>query len=186
MPKKRTHVRLFAGIPLDDAARSYVAAAVAALRQDGVRARWVPPANWHVTLAFLGDVDDDRYGEIAAAFHTVVGQASLALGLSCVGAFPSNKRPRVLWVGGEQSAEFDATAKAVRAAFAPLDFHFDDGDLQAHVTVGRANGAPMLLAPRLEAPLAMPVMRIALFESVREPAGVRYVEREVKSVDSTP
>jgi RNA 2',3'-cyclic 3'-phosphodiesterase len=180
------HVRLFAGIPLDDAARTLVAAAVAALRQDGVRARWVPPANWHVTLAFLGDVDDDRYAAVAAAFHLVVGQAPLALNLSCVGAFPGNKRPRVLWVGGEQSAEFDATARAVRAAFAPLNFHFDDDDLQAHVTVGRANGAPLLLAPKLEAPFAMPVTRIALFESVRAPAGVRYVEREVKTVDNTP
>jgi 2'-5' RNA ligase len=184
--KKRMCVRLFAGILLDDAARSYVAAAVATLQQDGVRARWVPPANWHVTLAFLGDVDDDRYAAIAAAFHSVVEHASFFLNLSVVGAFPSAKRPRVLWVGGEQSAEFNATAKAVRTAFTPLDFHFDGDDLQAHVTVGRANGSPMLLAPKLEAPIAMPVTRIALFESVRAPGGVRYVEREAKTVDGTP
>jgi 2'-5' RNA ligase len=181
-------VRLFAGIPLDDAARSYVASAVVALQQGGVRARWVRPENWHVTLAFLGDVDDDRYAAIASAFHAlVVGQGSLGLNLSGIGAFPSSKLPRVIWVGGEQSPDFNATAKEVRAAFIPLGFDFgDDDDLRAHVTVGRANGLPMLLAPKLEAPIVMPVTRIVLFESVRAPAGVRYVEREVKTTHTTP
>jgi 2'-5' RNA ligase len=186
LPKKRLRVRLFAGIPLDDPARTYVAAAVAAIQREAVRARWVPPENWHVTLAFLGDLDDDRYGEIAAAFHTVGGRASLALHLSRVGAFPTTRSPRVIWVGGDQSLEFKATAKAVRAAFIPLGFHFDDDDVQAHVTVGRANGSTSLRAPQLGATISMPVTRIVLFESVRAPAGVRYVEREVTTLDSTP
>jgi len=179
-------VRLFAGIPLDDAARTYVAAAVAAIQREAVRARWVPAENWHVTLAFLGDLDDDRYGEVAAAFHSVVRRASLALSLSHIGAFPSTRRPRVIWVGGEQSPDFKATAKAVRAAFIPLGFRFDDDDVQAHVTVGRANGSATLRAPQLGAAITMPVTRIVLFESARAPAGVRYIEREVTTLDSTP
>lgn len=180
-------VRLFAGIPLDDAARTYVAAAVAAIQQEAVRARWVPAENWHVTLAFLGDLDDDRYASIAAAFHTVGRRPSLALHLSRVGAFPTTRRPRVIWVGGEQSPEFNATAKEVRAAFIPFGIRFDDDDdLQAHVTVGRTNGSATLRVTQLGAAISMPVTRIVLFESVRAPAGVRYVEREVTTLDSTP
>jgi RNA 2',3'-cyclic 3'-phosphodiesterase len=181
-------VRLFAGIPLDDAARTCVASAVAALRQTGYRARWVRPENWHVTLAFLGDVDDARYATIAAAFHAMaVGQAMLFLNLSHIGAFPSTRRPRVVWTGGDQSPEFNATAKAVRAAFIPLGFDFgDDDDLRAHVTVGRANGLQMLPAPKLEAAISMPVTRMVLFESARAAGGVRYDEREVKIIHSAP
>ena len=174
-------VRLFAGIPLDDAARSYVASAVETLIRDDVRARWVPPENWHVTMAFLGDVDDDRSLAAAAAFSTIALPLSFSLNLSHVGAFPTAKRPRVLWVGGEPSSVFKQAAIAVREAFTPLGFHFDD-ELQAHVTVGRSNGTTMLRVPSLGPPIAMPVTRVALFESVRMPAGVRYVEREVVSL----
>jgi 2'-5' RNA ligase len=190
-------MRLFAGIPLDAAARAFVVAAVDTLKHEGVRARWTPAENWHVTLAFLGDVADTAAPAIATAFHAVVGrsiperpvlgqpvlgQASLApfsLHMSTIGAFPNPRRPRVLWVGGhEQEPQFDTAALALRAAFEPLGFHFDDVPV-AHVTIGRTTGAASFQAQRLAAVHAMPVTRLALFESVRGPAGVRYEEREV-------
>ena len=196
-------MRLFAGIPLDAAAREFVAIAVDALKHDGVRARWTPNENWHVTLAFLGDVDDAAAPAIAAAFHTVknravlveesvLGRAPLAqpltqfsLHLSTIGAFPNPRRPRVLWVGGvEQEPQFEASALALRRAFEPLGFHFDDAPL-AHVTIGRTTGSAPLLMPQLAAPHLMSVTRLALFESVRAPAGVRYEEREVFFLPNT-
>jgi len=181
-------VRLFAGIPLDFEARAFVATAVDALKHEGVRARWTPPENWHVTLAFLGDIDNATVPAITAAFNSlpgrdpVLGQASLApfsLHLSTVGAFPNPQRPRVLWVGGhEQEAPFDAAALALRSSFEPLGFQFDEPPM-AHVTIGRSTGSAPLRAPRLAAAHAMPVTRLVLFESIRTPAGVRYEEREV-------
>jgi 2'-5' RNA ligase len=180
-------VRLFAGIPMDDAARAYVATAVEALKREGVRARWVPAENWHVTLAFLGDVDSASY-DLAVRGHALLAQngiAPFALRLSCVGAFPDSQRPRVIWVGDrDESAEFATAALAVRGAFLPLGFRFDDG-ARAHVTVGRSNGSGPLVAPPLESAISMTVTRIVLFESVRGPAGVRYVEREVVILDPT-
>ena len=99
--------------------------------------------------------------------------------LSTVGAFPNPRRPRVLWVGGhEQEPKFAATALALRSAFEPLGFHFDDLPL-AHVTIGRTTGSAPLRIPQLAVGHAMPVTRLALFESVRVSAGVRYAEREV-------
>jgi 2'-5' RNA ligase len=175
-------MRLFAGIPLDADARAFVAVAVDALKSYGLRARWTPAENWHVTLAFLGDVDDAAVPAIASAFCSVLGRASLApfpLHLSTIGAFPSPRRPRVLWVGGqEQEPQFATAAFALRSAFEPLGFHFDDMPL-AHVTIGRTIGSAPFRAPRLAATHEMPVTRLALFESVRAPAGVRYEEREV-------
>jgi 2'-5' RNA ligase len=176
-------MRLFAAIPLDAAARAYVASAVAVLQRENVSARWVVPENWHVTLAFLGDVDDAAIPAVKEAF--VRGQASLAqknitpfsLRLSSIGAFPDLRRPRVLWVGDhETDSSFGAAALAMRAAFSPLGFRFDDMAM-AHVTIGRANGSTPL-RPRLNNAISMPVTRFVLYESARGPAGVRYVERE--------
>jgi 2'-5' RNA ligase len=90
----------------------------------------------------------------------------------------------VLWVGGdEQDPALDATALALRAAFTPLGFTFDDAAL-AHVTIGRTNGFAPLQAPPLDSAISMPVTRLVLFESVRGRAGVRYVEREVILLDT--
>jgi 2'-5' RNA ligase len=175
-------MRLFAGIPLDAAARAFVAVAADALKREGVRARWTPAENWHVTLAFLGDVDAAAAPSIASAFNAIVGRTLLApfsLHLSTIGAFPTSRRPRVLWVGGEeQEQRFSDAARALRGAFEPLGFHFDDIPT-AHVTIGRTTGSGPLRAPRLAVAHAMPVTRLALFESIRAPAGVRYEEREV-------
>jgi 2'-5' RNA ligase len=200
LAQKPLVMRLFAAIPLDAVARTYVAMAQDALQREGVRARWIPPENWHVTLAFLGDVDDARLPAIADAFNSAVGQAvrgqpspaeivaqpppdqksiaPFSLQLSSIGAFPNSRRPRVIWVGGtEHDPAFEAAALAMRAAFTPLGFRFDDA-VTAHVTIGRANGSTPLHPLLLDNTISMPVTRFALFESVRGPAGVRYVERE--------
>ena len=170
-------MRLFAAIPLDDIARAYVATALDALRREGISARWVVPENWHVTLAFLGDVDDSRFPAIAEAFKSVE-LPLFSLQLSRVGAFPNLRRPRVLWVGDhETDSAFGAAALAMRAAFSPLGFRFDDV-ATAHVTIGRANGSTPLRPPSLNNAISMPVTRLVLYESARGPAGVRYVERE--------
>jgi 2'-5' RNA ligase len=184
-------VRLFAAIPLDAGARTYVATALDALKREGVRARWVPPENWHVTLAFLGEVADANTPAVIAAFRSVVQgtileQASLAqskiarfsLQLSHIGAFPHLRRPRVIWVGGrEPDPSFERAAQALRAAFSVLGFVFD-GAATPHVTIGRTVGSVPLRAPQLNAEYSMPVTRFVLFESARVPAGVRYPERE--------
>jgi 2'-5' RNA ligase len=178
-------MRLFAGIPLDAAARAYVSVAADALKHDGLRARWTPAENWHVTLAFLGDVDDAAVPAITASFRSIENRsvaqplAQFSLHLSTVGAFPNPRRPRVLWVGShEQEPQFETTALALRRAFEPLAFHFDDAPM-AHVTIGRTIGSAPLRVPQLAGVHSMSVTRLALFESVRAPAGVRYEEREV-------
>jgi RNA 2',3'-cyclic 3'-phosphodiesterase len=184
-------VRLFTAIPLDDVTRAYVATALDLLQREGISARWVPPENWHVTLAFLGEIDDARYPAVVTAFKSVLapvvrGQASLthnriapfSLHLSGIGAFPNLRRPRVLWVGGKEcDSAFGAAALAIRSAFTPLGFRFDDA-ATAHVTIGRASGSISVRPPTLQAAISMPVTRFVLFESARGRAGVRYVERE--------
>ncbi|HEY5095422.1 MAG TPA: RNA 2',3'-cyclic phosphodiesterase [Candidatus Eremiobacteraceae bacterium] len=184
-------VRLFAAIPLDAGARTYVATALDALKREGARARWVRPENWHVTIAFLGEVADAGLPAVILAFRSVVqssvlGQASLAqsmikpfsLQLSSIGAFPNLLRPRVIWVGGrEPDLAFERASLALRTAFASLGFRFDDA-ATPHATIGRTNGSTPLRAPQLSVEFSMPVTRLVLFESVLGPAGVRYPERE--------
>ncbi len=69
----------------------------------GVRdARWVDEENLHLTLRFIGEVEDCWVEELVSALE-VVESPAFPLTLSGAGHFESRKRVRVLWIGTEKS-----------------------------------------------------------------------------------
>jgi 2'-5' RNA ligase len=93
-------IRLFVAIALPADAAGELDRAVAPLRQAWPELRWTGRDAWHLTLAFLGQVDQEVTGRLgvrlerAAARHTRV-----SLSLNGAGAFPTAGRARVLWTG---------------------------------------------------------------------------------------
>ncbi len=93
-------MRLFVGIAVPDAVAGELEAVLAPLRPGRAELRWTGREAWHLTLAFLGEVDEALTGKLttrlsrAAARHP---QLTLALGGG--GAFPGPQRARVLWTG---------------------------------------------------------------------------------------
>jgi len=173
--------RLFAGIELAADVRGTCAAAAAQLARTGFLARFEDPAKLHVTLAFLGNVDEARYDEIVAALApAIAGIAPLRVMLDKLGAFPHERKPRIVYVGArEQGAEFRSLAAAVRAAYEKLGFTFKE-DSVAHVTIARVK-EPRRALPLVEMPpVHLPVNGVALFESLhdKEANTTRYEIRE--------
>ena len=131
-------LRLFVAIDLPEDVRELVEEGVAPLRARFPRARWVPTRNQHVTLKFLGttwprlvDVVIQTVGEVAAAhapFETRVAE---------LGAFPSARRARVLWVGLEDPA--DRLARIAAGLDDALAEHFrpETRAFTPHLTVAR-------------------------------------------------
>ena len=163
--------RLFAGIELDDAARSACAAAAQSLKGTGFLAKYEAPEKLHVTLAFLGNIDP---GQIAAVQETMSVTASrfapFAVTLDKLGAFPHERRPRVVFVGSRaQGAAFRLLAEALRDAYRALDFDFHD-DAVAHVTIARVKDSKRPLPLVNFRAIEMPVLGLSLFESLRDPA----------------
>jgi RNA 2',3'-cyclic 3'-phosphodiesterase len=109
----------------------------AEVAQAGAKVAWVPAANLHVTLAFLGSVADDLVEGIAGRLKRVAAQHQpLQARARGLGAFPSLERPSVLWIG----AEADGLVKLqrdVEGQMAELGFAKEERPFHAHVTVGR-------------------------------------------------
>jgi 2'-5' RNA ligase len=162
---------------LDDAARSYVADAAELLARAGVSLKWVRRENWHVTLAFLGEVAAPRVASVRSSFVRAAATcAPFALSLATIGAFPNLHRPRAVFVGGAHQPEvFARTGAVIRTEFIGLGFRFDD-DAVAHVTIGRSDGRSPIDAPPLLSSIEMPVNRLVLFASVPAARAVRYDE----------
>lgn len=159
--------RLFVGIELDRAARAGCAAAAELLARAGFAARYEQADKLHVTLAFLANVAASQYDEAAAALvSAAAGCAPFSLALDKLGAFPHERKPRVVFVGArEQGRAFRLLAESVRAAYLALGFTFKD-DAVAHVTIARVKEAPHPLPAVEFPPIRVGVERITLFESL--------------------
>jgi len=169
-PRERRR-RLFAGIELDETARSACAAAAQSLQRTGFIAKYEAPEKLHVTLAFLGYVDPDRVAAVQEALAATASRfAPFAVGLDKLGAFPHERRPRVVFVGSRaQGAAFRTLAAGLRDAYRELGFRFED-DAVVHVTIARVKESKRPLPLVDFAAIQMPVQSLALFESLPDPA----------------
>jgi len=149
----------------------------------GADFKWVNPANMHLTLKFLGDVEPERIAAISAAAGEAIGRfAPFSVRLSGAGAFPSVSRPRVVWVGvGDGAAELGRLAAAVDEALGGIGCERERRRFSAHLTLGRRRSgknldelSETLARHRDYAGPAIPVSRVVLFSSVLRPTGPIY------------
>jgi 2'-5' RNA ligase len=168
--------RLFIAADIDAAARSACAHVAEQLRAKGWTARWVTPENYHLTVAFLGGVDDAQLAELtAAARDAAAGVRAFGVPLDTAGAFPNERKPRVAWIGPAAAVPaFGALCDTVRGPLGALGFTFTE-HADAHVTLARSDGRVAM--PTVESPHIAPqrIAAITLYESFTERTGARYV-----------
>lgn len=177
-------MRLFVAVSPDERARAAAAAAEEEIRsRTTLGARWVAPESLHVTLAFLGAVEPGLVPDLRDALAAAVGRvAPFPVALGPPGAFPTPRRPRVLWIGVGEGAERLATlAAVVRTALEPFPVARDEKPFRPHVTIARVRAARLdqALAEHLAKPSPPPgpvweVRSVTLFESVLGPGGARH------------
>ncbi|UCH78141.1 MAG: RNA 2',3'-cyclic phosphodiesterase [Candidatus Coatesbacteria bacterium] len=138
--RREIAVRLFVALELPAGHRAALEGVCEEGRRGGVR--WVPAANVHLTLKFLGEVEETLLPEIEAALAAVASEAApFSLSLAGGGCFPSPRSPRVVWVGvGAGAEEAAALAAAVDRALRPLGFSREKRRFRAHLTIGRPKG----------------------------------------------
>ena len=102
------------------------------------RAKWVDPANLHITYQFLGEVAPSNLGDIRTALDSLAGFGPFEIELRGLGAFPSEQRPRVLWIGAH-SSKLPPFARIIRSRLKGCVF-VPDKKFSSHVTISRLKG----------------------------------------------
>jgi 2'-5' RNA ligase len=170
--------KLFAGIELDKRVRAQCAQVAARLFAQGIDARFEAPEKLHITLAFLGWVDAEQVEPVRNALEAAASVVPpFTLSLDTLGAFPHERRPKIIWIGSrDQGAAYRTLAYGARRAYEPLGFNFDK-DAVAHVTIARVKGGrahlPVLDVP----PVHLHVTELTLFESLPAGPTTRYEVR---------
>ena len=190
--------RTFAALLLDEGLRASVGAEIERLRPLSRAVAWVPAANLHLTLRFLGELSDVQIGLVEAALvEAAAVTAPFALTLHGLGAFPGLERPRILWVGIADGALRAREVQArVETALERRGIPRERQAWHPHLTIGRVfderawrreAGLPLRQALAAAARRSfgiLEVSRIALMRSDLSPQGARY--RELASAELTP
>jgi 2'-5' RNA ligase len=131
-------LRLFLAVEVPEPVRRQVAGAVDNLRERIPRARWVPIENQHVTVKFLGSTWPRLVGRVTEVIARVAAEAEpFETRVDGLGAFPSERRARVLWAGLEDPGDaMTRLAAALDEGLAP-EFAREKRAFTAHLTLAR-------------------------------------------------
>ena len=100
--------------------------------------RWVAPQNVHLTLKFLGDVSPANLERLAEALKAeAVAHETFSMSVGGLGAFPTPRRARIIWIGLEAPASLMALLRGVEAVTARLGYASEDRPFSPHLTIGR-------------------------------------------------
>jgi 2'-5' RNA ligase len=170
-------MRAFVAVPLDEETRHGLAHLVRE-RISTMPGRPVPPENWHLTLRFLGEVDEVTVDRVRAALDQADLGESFEIRWGALGAFPRASRAGVLWIGVEGgTGPLHGLSEDVEQALGTAGMPPQDRPFRPHLTIGRmrpeqdvrpllAEGGPLGVVTRVGA--------IALFESRLGRGGAKY------------
>lgn len=99
-------VRTFIGVAIGEGIRKNAVALQQSLAKGGAAVKWVEPENLHVTLLFLGEVQERELAALCRAVSAAVASAApFPLRVGGVGAFPNARRPKTVWAGVAEGAD---------------------------------------------------------------------------------
>ena len=132
-------MRLFIAINFTAKDRQRMYSAVRKMRDAELPVRWVDLEQLHVTLKFLGEVRPERAMDVKRAVARVAEKTQpFTVTMEGAGAFPTMRRPKIIWVGMEASAELRCLKHDMEWELAPLGFEREVRAFHPHVTMGRA------------------------------------------------
>jgi 2'-5' RNA ligase len=157
------------------------------------RISWAKPASIHLTIKFLGDMDEQVIDPLLVAVEQTIGsQMPVNVPLERLGAFPRPQSPRVLWVGPSENWERGAEATriaeihgAIEQACEGLSFLRETRPFSPHLTLARIKvgerhiGVALAKAGVLDGPLSLSslaVESVVLMKSELKPTGSVYTK----------
>ena len=145
--------------------------------------RWVRPEHLHLTLAFLGEVNEAQASAATGAIAQPLAQAPFDIAFQGLGAFPPRGAPRVLWIAvAAGEAQVSALAREVADRLGQARVPFEDRPFSPHLTVARwktsrpSDRQRLLHAARSGIVAALRVDHATLYSSQLSADGPRYTE----------
>jgi len=175
--------RLFISLPISKEIREKCIAIQEGGRKRFASVRWGDPAQLHLTLVFLGELDFPEYLQVKEVVQDIANNLPpFSLKIARLGAFPEGQPPKLIWVGVSESPLLMAMQKKYKVGVAALGIPVEARPFQPHVTLGRVQkggGAADHLSPWMKQEEDVQLGRcemkeVMLMESELRPEGSLY------------
>jgi 2'-5' RNA ligase len=170
-------MRTFLAIEVPEKIRKKIDDVIRDEKKRDLPIKWVKCENLHITLQFLGEIDENKKKEITPVLQEVVNKVTpFHISLEGIGCFPTPKKPRVVWVGVIQGKEnLCSIAQKVETALAGYGFR-EEKRFHPHLTIGRIKKFCTVdeILKRQITSDPFVVDSIVLFQSTLKPEGPIY------------
>lgn len=179
-------MRAFIAIELPAEIKKYLSGLQEKLKATGAEVKWVKPLNIHLTLKFLGEIDQEQFKRICETLDRITKEsAGYTISLGSVGAFPKITSPRTIWAGIEKGGQqTQDLAERIEVELVKIGRPKEIRPYSSHITIGRTK-SPLNrnrliqelnnLADSPEAlPSEFPVTKIILYKSTLTIGGPIY------------
>jgi len=185
-------IRSFVAVDIPDRLRRSLQDLLGTVARLGLDAKLTQASSIHLTLKFLGEIEESRVEPLGRTLASAVGDVSrFPIRIRRVGSFPERGVPRVVWVGIDDAPQLGELQGRVDRALSELGFPAEAREFKAHLTLARLRSGRGL--ERLKQFLESEgrsvdlgeffVDQVHLYQSVLRPEGALY--RKLKSVDLT-
>lgn len=177
-------MRSFIAIELSEATVAAISKLQEEFKKCDADVRWVKPGNIHLTLKFLGDIEEKDARSITEIIKgSCYNYAPFKLDVSGVGIFPNVRSPRVLWVGMHDNDVLTELQKELDEGMASLGFKQEKRRFVPHLTLGRfrSSRGKGTISRQIEAFKnhkfgKVDVRSVCLMKSELSPSGARYTK----------
>ena len=174
-------MRLFVALDLPDEVRQSLSDLIAKLKPKSHGVRWVESRNLHVTLKFIGHVENEKLGSIRDALSGIHSSQLVELTFRGMGFFPNERHPRVAWCGVHASPNLASLAADIDRSVVPLGVDAETRPFAPHLTLARFKSDEGV-ADLVRAAEGMESTEFGsatetefhLYESLLKPAGAQY------------
>lgn len=191
-------MRTFIAIELPREIKSFLAELQNKLKESGADVKWVEPQNIHLTLKFIGEIDENKLDQIARIIENVAqDKKTFSICLSSIGAFPKIDYPRIIWIGIDDKGDTETKqiAEELEDNLTKIGIPKEGRLFSSHITIGRtrstqnrnklAQEMKNLMNISGQENLKFAVTKIILFESNLTPKGPIYKVLKEASLKTT-
>jgi 2'-5' RNA ligase len=174
-------VRAFLGVPLTTELQEAIRSLQSGLMSRITGIRWSRPENLHLTLHFFGETAQENLEKIRVSMLSVKHcHRPFQVDVIGLGAFPSLRRPRVIWLGLNPQNRLRQLHRDCHRALHEAGFVIDSRPYSPHLTIGRAKhrvNELTALGNELDNQLIghLPIDSLILYESRLSPAGAKHI-----------
>jgi len=178
-------VRAFIAIAVPESLLKSCQDIVAQLRGLNLQGRFAKTQSIHLTLQFLGNIEEDQVVGIAQVLEQAGREvAPFDLEVGRLGVFPQLANPRVVWLGVEPVDGLLKLQSKIQRGLEPLGFPREKRDFHPHLTLfrlkSRKNLSPLTEYLKAEGPHQKACMiqaeQIHLYQSILKPQGAEYLK----------